>query len=584
VGHQTLKEKVNSNKHVKGVIQGISRKPETGKSKELNEKSETPFLRYEGKIIRHITVKHLGFETTVLDTARNLKNRITRTANALHTNTHDFVVRNYLFVKEGRPLNPYRLADNERTLRNLDFIMDARIYVTPIFQNPDSVDLLVVTRDVFSLGASFNTNVTSRYNLGIRDINLFGTGQRVQFGQLLESNRNPRYGFEGAYQMNNVQGSFIDVLAGYTAINQGVSLGYENEQSLYFKLSRALYQPFARLAGGLEFSDNISKNVYREPDSTFSRYRYQIQDYWIGYSFGNKNLPRNLKENRNRKFVAIRFYEQYFLNATNTALTESDRFAYRNRISVLGQLTFFRQDFYKTQYVVGFGRTEDVPYGYRLSFTSGWEKELDKKRPYTGIELDYNHVRPTGTILSYQAKMASFWNDQSAQDGLISFSFSRYSRIYQIKKMILRHRYEGSYALVFNQEVKRGININDVNGILGFKADSLVGLQRLTFSQEEIVFTPWKVLGFRMAFVARMDLSLIQQSGTLFQPQNLFSGFSVGMRARNENLIFNTTEVRLFYYPRTVEDIAPFRFKITGNFRIRYPTNLVNKPATVFTK
>jgi hypothetical protein len=579
--NNSLKDKLNSNKHVKAILKGITRNPEP-KQVALNEKSEAPFLKYEGKIIRNITIKHLGFETTVLDTARNLKNFVTRTANTLHTNTRDFVVRNYLFIKKGKPLNPYRVADNERTLRNLDFIMDARIYIEPIKQNPDSVDLVIVTRDVFSLGVSVNTNISSRYGLSVRDINLNGMGQRAQFGQLLETNRTPRYGFEGAYLLNNVLGSFIDVSAGYTAINQGISLGFENEQSLYLKLSRPLYQPFARWAGGLEFSDNISKNVYREPDSIFSRYRYQIQDYWIGYSFGNKHLPKNLRENRNRKFIALRVYEQYFLHATNTELTEPDRFIYRNRVSLLGQLTFFRQDFYKTQYVIGFGRTEDVPYGYRFSITSGWEKESGNTRLYSGAELDYNYVRPKGTILSYKVKLASYWNSNSTEDGLFSLGLSRYSKIYRIQKMIMRHRSESSYALLFNRTVKRGIDINDVNGILGFRADSLVGTQRLTLTQEEIAFTPWKVLGFRTAFVARVDFSLIQRSGALFQSKNMFYGFSLGLRARNENLIFNTTEVRLFYYPKTVELIEPFRFKVTGNFRIRYPTNLVNKPATVY--
>jgi hypothetical protein len=136
--------------------------------------------------------------------------------------------------------------------------------------------------------------------------------------------------------------------------------------------------------------------------------------------------------------------------------------------------------------------------------------------------------------------------------------------------------------VLFNQDVKQGITINDSNGLLGFKPDSLVGNQRLTYSQEELIFTPWKVLGFRLAIVARADFSLIQRTGGLFESQNFFSGFSLGLRTRNENLVFNTMEMRLFFYPKTVEGINPYLFKINSNFRIRYPTNLVNKPATVF--
>ena len=109
-----------------------------------------------------------------------------------------------------------------------------------------------------------------------------------------------------------------------------------------------------------------------------------------------------------------------------------------------------------------------------------------------------------------------------------------------------------------------------------------MGLQRVTVSQETTVFTPWKMLGFRVAPITRVDLALIKRNSGLLRTRNFFPGFSLGLRARNENLIFNTIEARLFYYPTTVERVGHLRFSITTNFRIKYPTNLVNKPATVF--
>jgi len=574
-------EKVNSNKTFKKLLGTITREPEADPSPFI-VKSEDPYLKYEGKIIRTIRIQHIGFDKTVLDTARNLKSFVANAANKLHTNTREFVIRNNLFVREGKPLNPYRVADNERNLRSLDFVMDARIYVKPVSPNSDSVDLLVVTRDVFSLGGSFRPDFPKKYRLRIQDNNFGGFGQRVQFGQIFDINRTPRYSYEGFYMLTNINGSFIDGSVGYTNLNTGVSIGNENERSVYVKLSRTLYQPFTRFAGALELSDNVSINVYRKPDSTFSNYRYTLQDYWLGYSFGYKKLPQNLKENRNRKFIAMRAFQQHFLNSTHTDLTELDRFAYRDRVSLLTQLTFFRQDFYKTQYVVGFGRTEDIPYGYRVSFTTGWERELGNKRPYAGSELYYNNVLSSGTILTYNVKLASFWKGKRPEDGFLSLNFTRYSKIYRIRRMILRHQFQAGYAAIFNQNVKRGIDIRDLNGVVGFLPDSLVGLQRVTVSQESTLFTPWKMLGFRVAPIARVDLALIKRNSGLLRTRNFFPGFSLGLRARNENLIFNTIEARLFYYPTTVERVGHLRFSITTNFRIKYPTNLVNKPATVF--
>lgn len=578
---QEKKDTIN-NKNFKKLLGLITRVPEVDHSPFVI-KSENSFLSYEGKIIRKIVIRRIGFDKIVLDTAFTFQSFIANTANILHTDTKESVIRNHLFVREGRPLNPYRLADNERTIRNLDFVMDARIYVKTISTSSDSVDLLIVTRDVFSLGGSFSADLPGEYRARIREINLGGLAQRLQVGQIYEQRRTPRYAYEGFYQMNNIKGSFIDASMGYTKLNRGISIGNENERSLYFKLSRELYQPFARFAGAVEFSDNISRNVYSEPDSTFSQYHYRIQDYWLGYSIGQKRLPQSLRENRNRTFISLRSFKQYFLRgSTNIDLTEPDRFAYRDRLSILGQLTFFRQDFYKTQYVLGFGRTEDVPHGYKLSFIAGWERELQSKRPYLGSELNYNKVQPSGGILTFNIKLASFWNGRKSEDGLFSFDFTKYSKINKVGRMIIRTQFESGYAILFNQNVKRGIDIRDLNGIAGFMTDSLVGLQRFTIGQEATIFTPWKLLGFRFAPTGRIELAFIQRSGGLLHGRNFFAGLSVGVRARNENLIFNTVEGRLFYYPKTVEGIDHFRATIITNFRIRYPTNLVRKPSTVF--
>lgn len=579
---QDRQDTASHHRGFKRLLGLITREPEAEQPR-VALKSEEPFLKYDGKIIRQIIITPLGFEKIVLDTVYEFQSFASRVANNLHRITRESVIRNHLFVREGKPLNPYRLADNERIIRNLDFVLDARIFVKTISGNPDSVDLLVVTRDVFSIGGSLNISPPDKYGVRIQDKNIAGLGHRLQIRQAYDQHRTPRYAYDIFYQLRNVLGSFIDVGAGYTKLNKGISVGNENEQSFHFRLNRELFQPFARFAGGLEYSDNSSRNVYSEPDSTFSRYHYRIQDYWFGYSFGHKGLPKDLKKNRHRNFIALRSFKQHFLKgASNIDLTEPDRFAYRERRSIHGELTFFRQDFYKTRYVLGFGRTEDIPYGYRTSFTVGWESELASKRPYTGTDLFYSKVQPTGSIFSFSMKLASFWNRRHPEDGLFSFDVTKYSKINKAGRMIIRTQFESGYARLFNQNVKRGIDIRNLNGIAGFLTDSLVGTERLTIAQEITMFTPWKLLGFRLAPTGRAELALIQRSGKLLQKQNLFAGVSLGLRARNENLIFDTVEGRLFYYPKTVEGLDHFRATIITNFRVRYPTNLLNKPSTVF--
>ncbi len=571
---------VHQTKGVKLLLGVITREPEADQV--LNVKSEDHYLPYEGKIIRKIIIKRLGFESTILDTARHMQTYIAKAANSLHVDTKEFVIRNNLYIKEGKPLNPYRVADNERTIRNLPFILDCRILIKRISKKSDSVDLIVLTRDVFSLGGSFDPQSASRYSVSVTEINAAGMGQSVQIGGLFDSDRNPKVAYELLYQKSNVAGTFLDASLGYSKMNSGPSIGTENERGFYFRLSRPLFHPFVRWAGGISLSNNAATNVYKKPDSTFANYRYNIQDYWVGYSFGQGNQPANLHENRNRKFIAVRGFQQYFTNIPTIPLNEIDRFVIRNRSMVLTQLTLFRQDFYKTQYILGFGRTEDVPYGYRLSFTTGWEEEQGNKRPYLGTELYINHIKPTGTILSYSYKVGGYLQNGKGEDGLLSVNLTRYSKIHSTARLKIRNQFAVGYAQLFNRAVKQGISIRDLDGVKGFRPDSLFGTQRVTLSQETVVFTLWKVLGFRIAPVARIDLALINRKKELFNSENFFSGFSLGIRARNENLILDTIELRLYGYPRTVDKIDHFRFEVSTNFRIKYPSNLVNPPTTVF--
>src|SRR6202000_2199677 len=104
----------------------------------------------EGKVIRHIFIRGYGFEQTFTDTARRLQYFGTKVLNRLHRKTRDWVIRNNLFIKENTPVNAYKLADNERLIRSLNYIQDARILVIPQPDDSTSVDLVVVVKDLFS--------------------------------------------------------------------------------------------------------------------------------------------------------------------------------------------------------------------------------------------------------------------------------------------------------------------------------------------------------------------------------------------------------------------------------------------------
>jgi hypothetical protein len=118
------------------------------------------------------------------------------------------------------------------------------------------------------------------------------------------------------------------------------------------------------------------------------------------------------------------------------------------------------------------------------------------------------------------------------------------------------------------------------NGFSGFRNDSVNGTQRLSVSLESVLFSPINVYGFRFAFFGFTDFAFL--SGTT---ENIGNGYAlssigVGIRIRNDNLVFNTLQIRIGYFPNppSYSNISPVT--ISGEQMLR-PTNFEPGPPSI---
>ncbi|HZI25831.1 MAG TPA: hypothetical protein VFD46_12185 [Chryseolinea sp.] len=568
-------EKVKKTKLTKEILKSVTRRQPKGESI-INTRSEEPFLPFAGKVIRKILINHIDFERSLTDTSKNVKNTIVKVGNALHSTSKEWVIRDHVFFKEKKPLNAYLLADNERYLRDLDFIVDARIFVVPLTSTKDSVDVLVVTRDVFSIGGTFSPRGVNETKFRIYDANFLGWGQRLQFNGYYDPDRDPNFGYDIYYRKSSLGGSLVNVTAGYTQLNAGSSYGNEQEEAYYLRLDRPLVSAYSRLAGGLELSRNWSKNFYQAHDSVFRAYRYNIRDVWLGYNLG----ARKNRANRGSHFISARVFEQRF-SRKPTQPQDAINPAFNSRTFILGSFTFFRQEFYKTQYVYGFGRTEDVPYGHTISLLAGWQNLLSLKRAYIGLDAEKSFVHSGGNFYTLSLRAGGYPSHGRWEDAALLLYGKLFSRLKQSKRFLIRQSAELDFTYVFNQRTNTLLDINNSFGLEGFIADSLLGTKRLHGRYEIVLYSPWSLLGFRLAPIVFADVGVIApQNKTVFHNAPFF-GLGTGIRTRNENLIFGTIELKFIYYPRTVEDINTFRISVTSNLRIKYTGSFVKAPSII---
>ncbi len=570
---KNIVDAVKDSKVSQEILKSVTRTPPPPEV--LNIKSEESFLPYSGKIVRKIIVNHIGFERSITDSTVQIKQTMAKIANALHVNSKEWVVRDHIFFQENKPLNPYKLADNERFLRDLDFIVDSRIFVVPLSSTEDSVDVLVITRDVFSIGGSV-TPRSNGFRFKVYDVNVWGMGQRFQYNANYDQTRNPVYIHEFYYRKSSVGGSLINLTAGYTQLNSGSSYGDEQEEAYYFRLDRPLVSPYSRFAGGLELSRNWSKNFYSTPDTLFKNYRYSVTDFWMGYNIGIKQTGSD----RGRHFISARVFEQQFNKKPDRLSDQADPL-YNSRTSLLASFTFFKQDFYETQYVYGFGRTEDVPYGYTMSLLGGWERLLSAQRPYLGFDAEKSFVHSKGNFYTFIFRTGAFPYNRQLQDATILLAGRLFSKLKYHKRVMVRRSFDLDLTYVFNQKTNPLLDINNSFGLEGFVADSLYGTKRLHGRYEMVFFTKWKLLGFKMAPIVFADLAFLAPENKLLFYDKPYLGLGAGIRTRNENLVFGTIELKCFYYPRTVEDISNFKVSVTSNLRIKYSGSFVRAPSFI---
>lgn len=542
----------------------------------LIDKNEASFLPFQGKGIRSIVIKEFGFDKTVVDTTKKINYFAKDFVNRLHKNTKEWVIRNNLFIKEKTALNANLVADNERYLRSLDYIHDARILVSPISNEPDSVDLIVITKDFLSITLQLNDANKNRFKAKVGDANLMGTAQNIQFTTLLEKKRAPDIGYDIQYKLNSIANTFINATLGYSKINHDLYDGTLDEQSWHAGIERPLVSQYLHIAGALVFAHHQTYNNYLRPDSLFYNYHYNTFDAWIGYNLGVRKFLL-LKTVLNRQFIGIRYFRNKF-SKTPYQVNDVFNFRFNDREAILGQFSFFKQAFYKTNYIFGFGITEDVPYGYNIALTAGWYKQLHLERPYGGVDANLYIVTNKGNVMQYFFRTGAFLNKSKIQDAAVLLGASSFSRVYNYKNLKMRHYLRFSYTKQFNRIGLDPLFIKNIFGLKYIAPDSASGNQRLSLHTETIFFIKLKLLGFKFAPFASADFAHFTPEHRNTSNSGFYSGFGGGIRTRNENILFGTIELRFMYFPRKSEQHNAFKFTFSTNLRSRYNSSYVKAP------
>ena len=543
-------------------------------------KTANPYLVHAGKTIRFIEVISLGFERNIHDTNR-IKNTIGSViANAFHKNTREKIIGNNLFFRKGSKINPFLLADNERHLREQVYLQDARILVVSVPGSTDLADVIVITKDVFSIGGNININAVDRVSVGIKEENIGGSGSKIAVSTFYDRERHPNFGYGMEMIKRNIKGSFIDWSIGFQTFKNAFTSLRNEESYVYTHFERPLVSLYIPWIGAADLSLNKTNNAYHKDSLYRSDYNYSYfnADGWLGYNFGSKKLLSDNVTNRLRKFIAVRGLHLRFNQTPQITQLPFD-YRYADISGVLLSFSVFKQNFYRTNFIYGFGRNEDVSEGFNAAVITGWTNKDYRARPYYGIDAQRNHFNKKGFYSSYTFKFGSYsyknkWEDVDLLLGVDHFT--------KLKKMGGKWHNRNFYGASFTKQVRPVLNqplfLRSMFGLPYYHNDTIKAGFRGTARGEAVFFNMNKFWGFRLAPFIFGDMSLVTPINQSFSKSELYSAWGAGMRTRNENLIFGTIELRCYIFPRPIGVMKGYKVELSTSLRFKYNNNFIRKP------
>lgn len=516
---------------------------------------------FKNKMIGTITIKSLEvFGPELDDTTKTTHLWIEKTANKLHSKSNLNVIRKNLWIKEGRALDPELVMDNERYLRALPYLKDVRFIIKPRPGNRKIVDILVLTKDVFSFGLTGSIGHINNGKIGISDKNILGIGHEVGITLFGHADRKPHLGIEAFYAINNVKGNFIDFAAGYA--NNYI----RNE--FFFSFERGFLRPQSVYAGGITASRsfrsyNISLTSNVESDSALN---YVFLDAWYGRRL---KLGINPEDSRFQMTLAGRIRYTSFNHRPLPDVENKQFFA--NSTLYLSSLSISRRSYIRDYRVYSYGIIEDIPKGYLHELVLGYDNNEFGNRGYSHLFLSSGNLFYQKPFYFYTSLgIGSFWRHSGLEQGMVDAKINFISPLFKVWNVQARQFIKLNYTLGINRFEIENLFIRNSLGIRGFGSRLTTGKQRVTLNIENVFFQKRSILNFQTALFYFLDVGIVGPAKQSIFNEDYFAGVGVGLRIRNENLVFKTLQIRLSFYPNHPSDVSAVGFILDEVSRTRF--------------
>ena len=427
----------------------------------------------------------------------------------------------------------------------------------------DEADIVVITKEVYSLGGSYSYKGLEKGSVSIFEKNILGMGHELGVEMPFDNKKINSPGFGVHYLIDNIEKSFVNLNLYY--------LNGLGDKTYGLSLSRKLVSSTTKYTGGISV-----RQMYTTVDLDTlivpAPLKYNLQDYWLARYFLLN------KASVTRIVIGARYVNN---NVFAKPLILSNTYYSLQKYRIfLGSAALSIQKYYKTNLIYSYGRTEDIPYGGLFKVTVGKEINEFKKRSYLGAEISFGKSSKRLGYFYTSAGLGTFINNHRTEQGILSLKMKYFSNLITFGRNRIRNFVAIDFTRGFDRNRDERLIYYKDNGFSGIRNDSVNGSQRLTLSLESVVFSPINLYGFRFAFFGFADFSSLAGSYRIFANGTPLSGLGLGIRIRNDNLVFNTFQLRLGFFPNPPQ-YSKINYLTTSGEQLLRPDNFESGPPSI---
>jgi hypothetical protein len=229
--------------------------------------------------------------------------------------------------------------------------------------------------------------------------------------------------------------------------------------------------------------------------------------------------------------------------------------------------------------IYGFGQTEDIPYGYLINYTAAFENNEYHNRLYQSIHFSTGRFFRNLSYLYGKVQLGGFLHDKNLEQAQLSFNALYFTELFTVGRSRYRFFLNSDYTIGHNRLANEKLDIYGSNGIDGLSGPELNGKERLNVGNESIMFTPFYFFGFRMAAFQTFEISFLNPGNESIFDQKPYTALGIGVRLRNENLVFKTIQIKFTFFPSHPENANPRYFDVSQQRRLKPKDFFMGNPS-----